>query len=49
MNIFLSRADVAADVERKKTTALRGDIWDRHVSHNIYMRTCECASVSARA
>ena len=33
--LILSRADVA----RMKTTAPRGDIWDCHMSHNVYFCT----------
>ena len=39
---FVSRAYVAADVAHTKMVAPRGDILDRHVSHNVYM--CMCVS-----
>ena len=40
--IFLSRANLAANMERKKMAVPHDDVWEHHVSH-----TCACAHVCA--
>ena len=39
--LFLLRVNVAADVVWTKTASPCDDIWDRHVSHDVYL----CARV----
>ena len=41
----LSRADMAADVALTKMAMSRGDIWECHVSFNVYVRICVSAHV----